>query len=69
MNGVIDRTFARIAPDTTRVLTFTSRSTTIPLAMGDPGDRIINVTVQLASGRIEFLDEARAPCGWIAPTR
>ena len=56
VNGVIDRTFARIAPDTTRVLTFTSRSTTIPLAMGDPGDRIINVTVQLASGRIEFLD-------------
>jgi hypothetical protein len=56
VNGVIDRTFAGIAPDTTRPLTFTSRSGTIPLAMGDPGDRVVNVTVQLASGRVDFLD-------------
>jgi hypothetical protein len=56
VNGVIDRTFARIKPDTTRVLTFTSRSGTIPLRMGDPGNRVLNVRVELASGRVEFLD-------------
>jgi hypothetical protein len=59
VNGVIDRTFARLAPDTSRVLTFTSRSGTIPLRMGDPGDRVMNVTVELASGRVEFLDDDR----------
>ena len=57
VNGVVDRTFARIAPDTSRVLTFTSRSGTIPLRMGDPGDRVLNVRVELASGRVEFLDD------------
>jgi hypothetical protein len=57
VNGVIDRTFERLAPDTARVLTFTSRSGTIPLRMGDPGDRVLNVTVELASGRVEFLDD------------
>jgi hypothetical protein len=54
-NGVIDRTFDRLAPDTSRVLTFTSRSGLIPLRMGDPGDRVVQVTVKLASGRVEFL--------------
>jgi hypothetical protein len=38
------------------VLTFTSRSGTIPLRMGDPGDRVLNVRVELASGRVDFLD-------------
>ena len=57
VNGVVDRMFARLAPDTARVLTFTSRSGTIPLRMGDPGDRVVNVTVALASGRVEFLDD------------
>jgi hypothetical protein len=56
VNEVIDRTFARLAPDTSRPLTFTSRSGTIPLRMGDPGDRILNVKVEVASGRVEFLD-------------
>jgi hypothetical protein len=59
VNDVIDRTFSRLAPDTSRVLTFTSRSGTIPLLMGDPGDRVLNVTVELASGRVEFLDNDR----------
>ncbi len=44
-------------PDTSRPLTFTSRSGTIPLRMGDPGDRVVNVKVVLASGRVEFLDD------------
>jgi hypothetical protein len=57
VNGVIDRTFDRLAPDTSRVLTFTSRSGTIPLRMGDPGERVLNVRVELASGRVEFLDD------------
>jgi hypothetical protein len=57
VNGVIDRTFSRLQPDTSRVLTFTSRSGTIPLRMGDPGDRVLNVKVKLESGRVEFLDE------------
>jgi hypothetical protein len=56
VNGVIDRTFSSLRPDTTRVLTFTSRSGTIPLRMGDPGDRVLNVKVELASGRVDFLD-------------
>jgi hypothetical protein len=56
VNGVIDRTFARIAPNTSRRYTFTSRSGRIPLQMGDPGDRVMNVRVELASGRVEFLD-------------
>jgi hypothetical protein len=56
VNGVIDRTFEGIAPDTARPLTFTSRSGTIPLLMGDPGNRVLTVRVELASGRVEFLD-------------
>jgi hypothetical protein len=57
VNDVIDRAFSRLAPDTSRVLTFTSRSGTIPLRMGDPGGRVLNVRVQLASGRVEFLGD------------
>jgi uncharacterized protein DUF6049 len=57
VNDVIEGTFSRLAPDTSRVLTFTSRSGTIPLRMGDPGDRVVNVKVVLASGRVEFLDD------------
>ncbi len=56
VNGTTDRTFAALAPDTSRVLTFTSRTGTIPLRMGDPGDRNLQVVVELASGRVEFLD-------------
>jgi hypothetical protein len=56
VNAVTDRLFDRLAPDTSRVLTFTSRSGTIPLRMGDPGDRTVEVRVELASGRVEFLD-------------
>jgi hypothetical protein len=61
VNGVVDRTFARLAPDTSVPLTFTSRSGTIPLRMGDPGERVLNVTVALASGRVEFLDDNERP--------
>jgi hypothetical protein len=57
INGVLNRTFERLAPDTSRPLTFTSRSGSIPVQMGDPGDRILNVRVELASGRVEFLDD------------
>jgi hypothetical protein len=56
VNGVIDRTFSRLRPDTTRQLTFTSRSGPIPLRMGDPGHRVLNVKVELASSRVDFLD-------------
>lgn len=56
VNGVIDRAFSRLEPDTTRQLTFTSRSATIPLSMGDPGHRVLNVKVELASSRVDFLD-------------
>jgi hypothetical protein len=59
VNGVIDRTFARLAPDTSRELTFTSPSGTIPLRMGDPGARVVTVTVKLASGRVDFLDDTQ----------
>ena len=56
VNGVIDRTFSRLKPDTTRRLTFTSRSAKIPLSLGDPGHRVLNVRVELASSRVDFLD-------------
>jgi hypothetical protein len=53
---VTDRTFADLAPDTSRVLTFTSRTGRIPLQMGDPGDRVIQVVVRLQSTRVDLLD-------------
>jgi hypothetical protein len=56
VNRVIDRTFSRLKPDTTRRLTFTSRSAKIPLSLGDPGHRVLNVRVELASSRVDFLD-------------
>ena len=56
VDGVVDRTFTSLAPDTSHPLTFTSRSGTIPLRMGDPGARVLDVRVELASGRVEFLD-------------
>jgi hypothetical protein len=55
VNDVIDSTFDAIAPDTARPLTFTSRSGTIPLRMGDPGARVLTVRVELASVRVDFL--------------
>lgn len=58
VNDAMDRIFARIAPDTSRVLTFTSSGgIEIPVRMGDPGDRVLNVRVQLASGRVAFLED------------
>jgi len=56
VNRVIDRTFSRLKPDTTRRLTFTSPTAKIPLSMGDPGGRVLNVRVELASSRVDFLD-------------
>jgi hypothetical protein len=56
VDGMIDRTFSRLTPDTTRRLTFTSRSAKIPLSLGDPGHRVLNVRVELASSRVAFLD-------------
>ena len=62
VNDIIDQTFARLAPDTSVPLTFTSRSATIPLRMGDPGERVLNVKVELASG------QGRVP-RWLRATR
>lgn len=56
VNAVTDRTFAALAPDTSRVLTFTSRTGTIPLRMGDPGDRVVQVRIEMRSQRVDFLD-------------
>ncbi|HEX4941257.1 MAG TPA: hypothetical protein VFW51_01895 [Actinomycetota bacterium] len=61
VNGVIDGTFDAIAPDTSRVLTFTSRSGTIPLRMGDPGARVLTVRVELASVRVDLLGAGVRP--------
>ena len=59
VNGVIDGAFDALAPDTSRVLTFTSRSGTIPLRMGDPGARVLTVRVELASVRVDLLGAGR----------
>jgi hypothetical protein len=56
VNGITDPTFASLLPDTSRPLTFTSPSGTILLRMGDPGGRVFDVVVEVASGRVEFLD-------------
>jgi hypothetical protein len=61
VNDVIDTTFDAIAPVTARPLTFTSRSGTIPLRMGDPGTRVLTVRVELASGRVDFLGAGVRP--------
>jgi hypothetical protein len=55
VNFVTDPTFAALAPDTSRVLTFTSRTGRIPLRMGDPGDRVVQVMIELRSQRVDFL--------------
>jgi hypothetical protein len=55
VNFVTDPTFEALAPDTTRVLTFTSRTGRIPLRMGDPGDRVVQVLIELRSQRVDFL--------------
>ncbi|MGH7540733.1 MAG: hypothetical protein ACRELC_07025, partial [Gemmatimonadota bacterium] len=54
VNAVTDPTFARLAPDTSRPLTFTSRSGKIPLRMGDPAGRVVHVHVELSSTRVDF---------------
>jgi hypothetical protein len=56
VNAVTDPTFEALAPDTSSVLTFTSRTGRIPLRMGDPGERVVRVEVELVSGRVDFLD-------------
>jgi len=55
VNDVTEPTFAALAPDTSRVLTFTSRTGRIPLRMGDPGDRVVQVRIELRSVRVDFL--------------
>jgi hypothetical protein len=54
VNAVTDPTFAALAPDTSRVLAFTSRTGQIPLRMGDPGGRVVQIRVELRSGRVDF---------------
>src|SRR5919109_1964927 len=55
VNAVTDPLFAELAPDTSRPLTFTSGRGRIPLRMGDPGDRVVQVQVELRSTRVDFL--------------
>ena len=61
VTDVTGRTFADLAPDTSRVLTFTSRTGRIPLQMGDPGNRVIRVVVVLRSTRVDLLDGGIRP--------
>jgi hypothetical protein len=56
VNAVTDPTFSALTPDTSALLTFTSRTGRIPLRMGDPGDRVVQVRVELRSQRVDFLD-------------
>jgi hypothetical protein len=46
--------FARTAPNTSQTFTFTARTGTIPIRMGDPGSTPLKVTVQLQSSRFSF---------------
>ena len=55
VNFVTDPAFAALAPDTSRVLTFTSRTGRIPLRMGDPRGRVVEVLIELQSNRVDLL--------------
>jgi uncharacterized protein DUF6049 len=54
VDRLTESTFARAVPDTSQVFTFTSRTGTIPLRMGDPGETPLRVVVQLRSARLRF---------------
>jgi hypothetical protein len=55
VNFVTDPAFGELAPDATRAFTFTSRTGTIPLRMGDPGHRVVDVRIVMRSQRVDFL--------------
>jgi hypothetical protein len=55
VNFVTDRAFGDLAPDASRVFTFTSQTGTIPLRMGDPGRRVVEVRIVMRSQRVDFL--------------
>ena len=60
----VDRSDVRSASRPTRsgpAHVHVPRRATIPLRMGDPGERVLNVRVELASGRVEFLDGNERP--------
>ncbi len=46
--------FARTAPNTSQTFTFTARTGTVPIRMGDPGSTPLKVIVQLQSSRFSF---------------
>ena len=56
VHSVTTGIFARAAPNTSQVFTFTSRAGTIPLQMGDPGPTPLKVIVVLRSSKYTFPD-------------
>jgi hypothetical protein len=53
-NRVTAAAFSAVSPDTSQGFTLTSRSGTIPLRMGDPGQVPLKVVVQLESATLRF---------------
>ncbi len=52
----VDPVFAAALPAANQAFTFTSRSGTIPVSLGDPGSRSLKVIIRLASSRMTFPD-------------
>jgi hypothetical protein len=59
VNRATGDAFARATPDTSQVFTFTSRTGTIPLRMGDPGPTPLTVILELRSAQFRFPDGDR----------
>lgn len=56
VRSTIDPVFASALPPADQAFTFTSRSGTIPLSLGDPGPRPLKVVITLGSPRMTFPD-------------
>jgi hypothetical protein len=54
VHAFVSGVFARAAPDTSQAFTFTSRTGTIPIRMGDPGSTPLKMILILRSARFTF---------------
>jgi len=54
VTAVTQSVFEAATPRTSQQFTLDSTSGTIPIRLGDPGDRILNVVIELSSSRLRF---------------
>ncbi|MEA2551821.1 MAG: hypothetical protein QOE25_1590, partial [Actinomycetota bacterium] len=58
VRALTERTFAKVLPPPNQAFTFTARSGTIPVSLGDPGPRPVKVVLHLESSRMTFPEGA-----------